>query len=61
MKKLWYYIPFIGGGLCIFIDNDFYHKNKIWYVPYHWVTGWFLMIFIIALMAKYGYLNSICL
>ncbi len=60
MKKLWYYIPFIGGFLCIFYDNEFYHKNKIWYAPYHCFTGMMLMAFIFALMAKYGYLNLIC-
>lgn len=52
MKKIWWYIwhyfPYLGGLLCIFYDKNFYHKNKEWFVPYHWVTGMVMGILIIG-------------
>lgn len=48
LKQTWKYIPFVGGLICIFCDIDFYHKNKWWYVPFHYVSGLVLCTYILV-------------
>ena len=36
------FFPFIGGFVTIFREHDFFVRNKMWFIPYHYLLGFLL-------------------
>jgi hypothetical protein len=42
------FLPFFGGLITIFREQDYYIKNKIWFIPYHFITSIIVITYIIS-------------
>ena len=44
------FLPFIGGVITIFREQSFYRNNKLWFIPYHYITSLIVITYIISII-----------